>query len=153
MVVGGADALRNHEPGTAALDLAAAALLLAALWMNRRGWILHATWVTLGTVTALVSAIMWAYHGVRDPAVVAYPAILVAAAMLGGTRLFLLLLVFMVANMGLLVTGSIQGWHLRPLPPENPGTFLDLAAILVGTGFTVWLLARDLRGALARVEE
>ena len=153
MVVGCADALGNRELGTAILDLAAAVLLLAALWMNRRGWTRPATWVTLCTVTALVTGIMWAYHGVRDPAVLAYQAILVAAAMLGGTRLFLMLLVFMVANLGLLVGGSIQGWHARPLPPENPGTFLDLAAILVGTGFTVWLLARDLRGALARVEE
>jgi len=153
MMVSWINSLAAHALSVNLLVFPGMLLLITALWMTRRGRIRLATNLTLGTITVVVTAILWMYHGVRDSAVLALPGILVFAAILGGTRLFFMLLTFMVVNVGLLVAGNVYGWHPQVVGSTGWPTFLNMASVLIGTGFGVWLLSRDLRRTLRKLEE
>lgn len=126
-------------------------LLLLAWYYARQLRIKRATELMLWTLTLGLTAIIWADLGLRDSALMGFPGILVYAAMLGTRRLFLTLLGFMLTSFGLLALVNLQGWYVNPLPPVRLGTFIDLSCILSVIGFSVWLMAGDLRQALARL--
>ena len=133
------------------LSLAMACLLLA-LGLNRKGRVAVATNLTMATLTLLVTVLLWSFEGLNDGALLAYPGILVFAAILGEGRLFTSLLSFMVVNMGLLALVSTSGWHTFMTPTTTVGSFVGRAAVLVGSSLGVWLLARDLRVTLAKLK-
>ena len=64
------------------LSLAMACLLLA-LGLNRKGRVAVATNLTMATLTLLVTVLLWSFEGLNDGALLAYPGILVFAAILG----------------------------------------------------------------------
>lgn len=66
--------------------------LLCALWALRKARFELANTVLLVTGTVAVSVLVWQNSGLRDPAMIAYPAILAFASTMGGRRLFLSLL-------------------------------------------------------------
>ena len=66
--------------------------LLCALWALRTGRFELANTVLLVTATVSISVLAWQNSGLRDPVMIAYPAILVFASTMGGRRLFLVLL-------------------------------------------------------------
>ena len=145
--------LAQREYRAVGLTSIAILIVLAALAMTRKGMLRTATNVTLGTLTLLVACLMWCYQGLQDGSSLALPGILVFAAILGRGRLFGLLLGFMVAILAVLALGSVTGLHVARPSPANLGTFCGMASVLMGSGFGVWLLARDLRKALARLKE
>src|SRR3982750_4240140 len=65
--------------------------LLCALWALRKGRFELANTVLLVTATVSISVLVWQNSGLRDPAMLAYPAVLVFASTMGGRRLFLFL--------------------------------------------------------------
>ncbi|BDU78105.1 putative bifunctional diguanylate cyclase/phosphodiesterase [Mesoterricola sediminis] len=129
------------------------AALLGAFALTRRGRISAAVDTTLVVLTVMATALMWSFQGLADPAVLALPAILVFAALLGQRRFFLVLVGVMVASMFLLAAGTVQGWLVPRRFAVGYATFLGMSAILLATGLGVWMLAQDLRRALARVQE
>jgi len=138
----------------AVLELSAAVLcLVLAFGLNRKGRFQAATLLTLGSLTVLITLLLWSFEGLHDGALLAFPGILVFAAILGETWLFTGLLAFMVAVMGLLAMASVRGWHSFPVHPVDYGTFIGMAAVLMGSSIGVWILARDLRATLARLRE
>lgn len=147
-------ALQNLWVGvwhTAALLLATDGALLLALRCARRGQVEYASLLMLWTLTVLLTLIIWAGQGLRDSGVIGFPGILVFAAMLGNRRQLVTLLGFMLLSFGLLALVNLQGWYVNPRPPVRLGTFVDMACILSVIGFSVWLMAADLHGALARL--
>src|SRR5215831_3784083 len=66
--------------------------LLCALWALRNHRFELANTVLLVTATVGISVLVWQNSGLRDPAMLAYPAILVFASAMGDRRLFLALL-------------------------------------------------------------
>ena len=138
----------------AALQLGLGILcLLGAVWLTRRGSLAPATNLTLGTLTGLVTLLLWTFEGLHDGAVMALPGILVFAAILGRGRLFGILLSFMVAVMGLLAWASITGRHVFVVPPVTLATFIGMSAILIGSSFGVWIMAQDLRRTVSQLDE
>ena len=127
-------------------------LLLLAFWMTWKGLERWATHLTLGTLTLLATALLWLNEGVRDPGILAYPAILVFAALLTGGRSFLAHLGFMVANLVLLVAANTLGWLVPGVRPVGLSTGATLCSILLGGSFGIWLMARDVRLTLDRLE-
>jgi diguanylate cyclase (GGDEF)-like protein len=150
-IVGGVSRIEG-EAGVLAPLLTGALFLLLGLVLFRRGLHQLSTYLTLATMTALVSVLLWRYQGLLDPALLAYPGILVFAAILGSTRLFTLLLVFMIGFMGLLSLASHQGWHVAVVSPVGTGTFVDQAAILLAIGCGVWIMSRQLRQTVVKLE-
>src|SRR3954469_13648508 len=90
--------------------------LLCALWALRKARFELANTVLLVTVTLSISVLVWQNSGLRDPAMLAYPAILVFASTMGDRRLFVSLLAMILAVVALVGVANVQGWHVNPVP-------------------------------------
>ena len=132
--------------------LASLVALGLSAWAARRGRVDAAVQGLLVTMTAMITLLIWRNGGLRDPALLAYPGLLVFAALLAGRRFFIGLLLFMLVSTGLVTLGNLQGWLVSARPPVGVLTYVDVAAILVATGFSVWVMSADLRQALRRLE-
>lgn len=131
--------------------LGALGLLLSQVLL-RRDLPQAATSLMLAVLTVMMLTFVWLNQGLRDPAVLALPGILVFAAMLGARRLFVSLLLIMLLALAGLTLANVQGWHVNQVKPVRLSSLIDIAAILSVIGFAVWLMAGDLRRALSRLE-
>lgn len=125
--------------------------LLCALWALRKARFELANTVLLVTGTVAVSVLVWQNSGLRDPAMIAYPAILAFASTMGGRRLFLSLLAMILLVVALVGVANLQGWHVNAVPTHTLGSMLNVSIVLSLTAFLLWLMAGDLRAALATV--
>ncbi len=127
-------------------------LLCFALWLNWRGRVAAATnlitFSLLGCAALLVSV---SRHGVHDPAVLMFPALLVVAAMLLGWRAYVVFAPLMVALVVAIGLAELRGWNPSLMRAYTTyRTLIDYAAILVMTAIAGGLVARTLRDSLAR---
>lgn len=135
----------------AALLLSGIVTIAVALRFYQRGSPGLASQLMLGAITLLITALMWVGQGVHDTGVLAYPGILVVACMLLTLRQFLVVLGFMLLALTWFVVGALSGlYHGRSIPLSY-STLINAVAILTATAATVWLLASDLRRALAKL--
>jgi diguanylate cyclase (GGDEF)-like protein len=141
LVAGDWTNLKIHVPAQIAL--------LCALWALRKGRFDLANTVLLVTVTLAISVLVWTNSGLRDPAMLAYPAILVFASTMGNRRLFLVLLTMILGVVTLVGVANLQGWHVNPVPRHTLGAMVNAAIALTLTAFVIWLMAGDLQTALA----
>ncbi|SPE28778.1 conserved membrane hypothetical protein [Burkholderiales bacterium] len=126
--------------------------LLLAVWLSRHDRAEQAAVLMLITLTASISYMLFQNQGVRGEAITALPAILVVAGMFGRRRLFLAILVTILAVLSALVIANVQGWHVNVVRPVTVATLINLFAVMLMTAFYVWLMAADLRLALARLK-
>jgi diguanylate cyclase (GGDEF)-like protein len=130
------------------MGLAAMGIVLWMVRIDRRN---GAVVLLLTSLFAMVSGLMWHNGGLRDTSLLAFPCMLVFAAMLGTRRLYFGLLAAMLAMIALLLEASIHGWKSTELPPLSYNTFVDLASVLFVTSVIAWLMASDLHTALDAV--
>ena len=125
--------------------------LLCALWALRKARFELANTVLLVTATVAISVLVWQNSGLRDPAMIAYPAILAFASTMGGRRLFLFLLAMILLVVALVGVANLQGWHVNAVPTHTLGSMINVSIVLSLTAFLLWLMAGDLRAALANL--
>ena len=125
--------------------------LLGALWALRKARFELANTVLLVTVTVSISVLVWQNSGLRDPAMLAYPAILAFASTMGGRRLFLSLLAMILLVVASVGVANLQGWHVNAVPKHTLGSMINVIIVLSLTAFLIWLMAGDLRAALANL--
>lgn len=134
------------------LEIAAAAFLGWALRLNSHGKTAQATTIMLTTLVLALCALAVAGEGLFDEALLTFPGLLIFASAFGSRRLLVglttLILVLFVALYGL----HLGGVRLSVSDPLDIGRPLILSVILVVTGLFVWLLAEDLRRAMAQLE-
>ncbi len=147
-----APALANGFGTASTIMLAGLCVMLLAMHFARRDRMALAANLMLSTLTLMVCALIFLSQGLRDEAVCALPAILVFAAMFGTRRLFLCILGFIIAVLTLVVAANLYGWHSNVVPPVSWNSLVNLATVLAVTAFFIWLMASDLRRALARLE-
>lgn len=131
----------------------AAVLLFLTLWLVRQQrYQLAATWM-LGLMTSLCYYFLWASDGLRDEAVLGYPAILVVASIVGNRRIFIGLLSIMIVS--LLVLGSFNslGWYETRVVESNVNVAILLVLILLITGYCIRLLINDIRHLVTQLGE
>ncbi len=134
------------------LEAVAMALLGWAYHLNEKGALSRATSIMVATLMVVLYALMATGEGLFDEAVMALPGLLVFASMFGSRRLFLALIGLMLAGFAALYLFD-QGGLLRSYrDPLQVDRLVILSAILSVTGFFVWLLAGDLRRAMAQLE-
>jgi diguanylate cyclase (GGDEF)-like protein len=131
--------------------LAGLAAMAAVLWLVRAGRRNGAIALLLASLFAMVSQLMWQNGGLRDTSLLAFPCMLVFAAMLGTRRLYFGLFAAMMAMIALLLVVNTNGWHVNRLPPLSYNTFVDLVAVLFVTSVIAWLMASDMHSALDAV--
>jgi len=132
--------------------LAGVALLGVALWMQQRGRVEQSLMMVLWVMTFVATAMIWMHGGIRDLVVLAYPCILVLAAMALSRRRLVVLGGAMVLSLGLLVWGESSGWYQPNVPPVGPWSFVNGALILVVVAVIGRTMARDLQAAVSRAE-
>jgi diguanylate cyclase (GGDEF)-like protein len=125
--------------------------LLYALWALRKGRFELANTILLVTATISISVLVWQNSGLRDPAMIAYPAILAFASTMGSRRLFLSLLAMILLVVATVGVANLQGWHVNPMPTHTLAIMVNVIVVLSLTAFLVWLMAGDLRAALAKL--
>ena len=131
--------------------IAGLAALSVALLLVRQGRRDPAVALLLASLFGMVSLLMWQNGGLRDTALLAFPCMLVFAAMLGTRRLYFGLFAAMVAMIAWVLYANVSGRHVNSLPPLSYNTFVDVAAVLFVTCVVAWLMASDMHAALDAV--
>jgi diguanylate cyclase (GGDEF)-like protein len=134
--------------------LSGAALVMGAvLALSFRGRHGAATVLLLTTLQAMLGFLAWTNGGLNDTAVLAFPGLLIFAAMLGSKRLFIAMLAAMLLFVGALYGATVAGWHANPPVTVKASTVVDQAAILIVIGISTWLMAGDQRRATGELAE
>lgn len=104
--------------------LTASLLMIAYLW-SHLGYVRLATTIMLNLLLVMLTIMMGSDEGLFDEAPMAFPALLIFAALFGSQRALLLMLVGMLAAVLLVYvlhqTGVVQS-VAAPLSPERPFT-------------------------------
>ena len=127
------------------VGLCAMGLVLWLVRGRRRG---AAVALLLTSLMGMVGLLMWQNGGLRDTSLLAFPCLLVLAAMMGSGRLYVTLFATMIGLVALVLVANINGWHVNGQPPLSANTFVDIAAVLSVTCVIAWLMASDMRSAL-----
>lgn len=131
--------------------LTASLLMIAYLW-SHLGYVRLATTIMLNLLLVMLTIMMGSDEGLFDEAPMAFPALLIFAALFGSQRALLLMLVGMLAAVLLVYvlhqTGVVQS-VAAPLSPERPFT---ITIILASTSFFVGLIVNDLKSAVKKLE-
>ncbi len=142
----------NQNWPTVWMLLALSACMLVALILARANRITLAAMFTVITLTIVMGLMSFAFDGIYDATISAFPAILVFAAMFATLRLFVGLLTFIILILSTVVWVNITGVHVNVVAPVSIMSLVNVVAILMATAFFVWKLASDLRIAVARLE-
>jgi diguanylate cyclase len=135
------------------LLLAGVGMMVVCLWLSRRGQIDMATTLFLYSLSTVVAMLMWVAEGIKDVALLGFPALLIMAGMLVRARSFFVLLAAMVGYL-VLLTLATEVFHWRSNGYVSPPLeqLRDVLTILAVSGFAVWLILSDLQKALARLQ-
>ena len=125
----------------------------AVLMLVRAGRRATAIALMFTSLMGMVGLLMWQNGGLRDTSLLAFPCLLVFAAMLGTRRLYFGLFATMVAVVAGVLLANTSGWHVNRLPPLSVNTFVDIVAVLFVTSVIAWLMASDMHSALDAVHE
>ena len=142
----------NQNWPTVWMLLALSTCMLVALILARANKITLAAMFTVITLTIVMGLMSFAFDGIYDATISAFPAILVFAAMFATLRLFIGLLTFIILILSTVVWVNITGVHVNVVAPVSIMSLVNVVAILMATAFFVWKLASDLRIAVARLE-
>lgn len=108
--------------------------------------------VLLTVITMLVCVLIWTENGIRDPAILAMPGILIFAAMVGSFRLLMFLLTVMILNsfaVTYAATNNILVINIKPITWEAG---ISVITILLVIAFTMYLMSKDMSDLLARLQ-
>ncbi|MWV16954.1 EAL domain-containing protein [Pseudomonas sp. L-22-4S-12] len=137
----------------AGLVLSALVLVLLGRHLNQRGQVDASIILVLSSLTALVTVSLWFSQGLYSGAVLAYPAILIVAGMVAQVRLFVGLLLSMLAVVAFLTCAALSGLQSFEPLPLGLGRMINVSSILLMCAAAVWLLADDLRRTLLRLQQ
>ena len=121
------------------------------LLMVRSGRRTSAIALMLTSLMGMVGLLMWQNGGLRDSSLLAFPCLLVFAAMMGTRRLYFVLFATMTIVVAVVLAANLQGWHVNRVAPLSFNTFVDIVAVLCVTSVIAWLMSNDMHSALDAV--
>ncbi len=129
----------------------AAVVMISAFYFVKKEQYKLSVAILLWTLTISLTLLMAANAGLRDPAIFAYPGILIYAAMLGTKRLFLSILAFMVTAVTTVGTMNELGIMYNDFPRHNANVIIDVLVILLVIAFTIRILGNDMSNLLSKL--
>lgn len=114
-------------------------------WLAWRKMGLASATILLTDLMVMLSTLVWVSGGVHDIAMLGYPALLVFAALLGNSALFKWLLFLILSYCSYIVVLTVQGKFEMVFPPMTYAHLIYVNVIFIVTGFSVYLLVRDLQ--------
>ncbi len=136
---------------TAGLLAAALALVLFCVWLDRRSGTASANLVFIWMLAVILTSIIWVNQGPYDEALMAYPTLVVAAAMLFTGKQFLGLFAFLLTALVSLNIASMVGWANFSAGIPGPSRPIDMLSILIASAAAGWVLANDMRQVIRRL--
>jgi diguanylate cyclase len=128
-------------------------LLLLCHWLSRRGRIHLANIYFLYGLASLFGLLMWVSEGMKDVALLGFPALLVLAGLLVRPRaLFTLLAAMLVYLVVLTLATDVFHWRSNGYTSPPLEQMRDALTILTVSGFAVWLISSDLQKLLIRLQ-
>lgn len=118
-----------------------------------RGFSLVAAGVLLLDLQVMLSVLAWNSGGIRDLAMLGYPCLLVLVVILGNTYIFAGMLLFIVGYCTMLAILTVQGHFTIVLPSVTYAHIFFVNSIFVLTGFSVYVLVKDLRNLMANLRK
>ncbi|MBV8125533.1 MAG: hypothetical protein JO370_15830, partial [Paucibacter sp.] len=101
--------------------------------------------LVLFAVTCMVNAFVWRNAGLQEPAVVAYPTVLMLAGLLFGQRAMLALLALITSFLVALTIADYYGWHSSAAPGTNVASTLSMTGILAVSAAIIWMVKGDFK--------
>ncbi|AFU98829.2 putative bifunctional diguanylate cyclase/phosphodiesterase [Simiduia agarivorans] len=147
-------AITNLPAGfkTTSILLLATGTMLYGLHRLKQGHIDTAAAVLLWTLSLTLTVIVTLNTGLRDPAMMGYPAILIFAALFSRRRQFMYLFGFILLAATVQAIAHIYEWRDTAHSRVDWTNVFDVLIILSIIGFAVRFQAYDLRRALVRLE-
>ncbi|MDP3846077.1 MAG: EAL domain-containing protein [Pseudomonas sp.] len=153
LVIIGVQTLVAHSWLNAFLVLTAITVVLIGARLNRRGATDRAILLILSSMVALVTTSMWFNQGLYSGALLCYPVILIVAGMVSRLKLFVGLLLVMLAAIAGITYASITGWQVFVPLPLGIGRMVNISCVLLVCACAVWILANDLRETMQRLQQ
>lgn len=125
-------------------------LLLPVYFKIQQGKIDLAASYLLGTITVFIMYFMWSFEGLKDESLLAFPTILIFAAIIGDSRLFWSLLSLMILNIIALGYVNETGLFVTQFKKSSIESSLIVSVIILITSYSVWLLSKDMKRILAK---
>ncbi len=114
---------------------------------------LLAAYLLLWSMVLMLSGLAWVAGGLRDIAVLGYPGVLIFAALIGSRTLFVSLLIFIIAICTLMAALTMQELLVPQIPVVSWNSVVYVGVIILVTGFSVYLMAKDLRTLMASLQQ
>lgn len=143
-------AMFGHWSDLAILGLSAIPLLLAWRLVDF-GRTEIAGQVMLFALTCMVNAFVWRNAGLQEPAVVAYPTILMLGCMLFGRRAMLSILAAIILFLTVLTAADAYGWHASAPPDSDAANTVSLIAILAVTAIVIGMVNGDFKALIGNL--
>ncbi len=153
LVIIGAQTVLSHNGFNSALVVVAMLAVMIGARLNQRGATDAAIVLVLSTMTAVVSVSLWTSQGLYSGALLSYPVILIVAGMVSRLKLFVALLLFMLASIAAITWAAMSGWHSFVPIPLGLGRMVNVSCILLVCSCAVWILANDLRQTMQRLQQ
>jgi len=117
-----------------------------ALELNRRNFPQAAGGLIAITLMVVITVVATIGEGIYDIGVMAYPAILITAALVLRRNTTIYLAVFVVACIAWLIFGDIRDWYQPHYPHQSPASdFIIASVILIITATAVQFLSNTIR--------
>ena len=115
--------------------------------------VIAGTSILLSIMTIFVTYFMWANSGIHDEVVLAYPCLLLMAAMLGNKKLFASLLTFI--TLSILANGIANHfqWHVNIIHNIGINHAILMLLIIFLISYTIWIMAADFRTILQKLSQ
>lgn len=104
-----------------------------------------------GTLALTISALMWTYGGLQDETMLGFPVLLLFAAVLGNTRLFVGLFIYILFTVLAIATSNSMGWRIHEPPQGDLLSAVIIVTLLSVISYSIWLLSEDLKRVLMRL--
>ncbi len=129
----------------AAILCGSAIILVCSLWLIKKHHLQYATSLFLLVLTSTIGYFMFQKQGLRDEVIMAFPIVLLSAALLGNNRLFI---AFFMIILFLLLANSIVneiGLYTNEIAPITLNDGVVSITIFSLMAFCIWLTATDLQ--------
>lgn len=140
-------------PLSTAILLVAAVALVSTLLLLHQGKIRFATGSLLWLLTLMISSLISINLGIFDLMLLGYPLVLAYAAMYSGRRFYILLFSFILLFCSSLTLATLYGWLEFSQPKPSFNSFITLNILLLVSGLTMRLIARDTKDVLLQLKQ
>lgn len=130
-----------------------AIILIGVYKLAKKNKVVAGATYLLTIITLMVTYFLWSNAGIYDEAFLAYPCVLIMAAMLADKKLFFSLLVFMSFSVILNGLSNHFQWYVNTINHISINSAILSLLILLLISYSVWVTAADFKALLKKLSK